>query len=96
MSKTAARSTRRLFKQLAEQAERQQRVARMARDLTDDGFPPGHPLRTLCLLVSGPEGAAQHAYEATSDLLATLPPAEPDPPASRRRRRRSRGQPGAR
>lgn len=96
MSKKGIKGLGRVVGQLVQQAERQQRVAQMAQDLTDDGFPPGHPLRTLCLLVSGPEGAAQHAVETTSELLSARRSAEPAPPASRRRPRRSRGQRRAR
>jgi len=41
--------------------------------LTADGYPPGHPLRTLCLLASGDAGRAQYVFEQTQALLRKKP-----------------------
>ncbi len=57
------------LEQLAKDADAASAAARQAQALTDDGFPVGHPLRTLCLLVSGDAGRAQHVFEQTRRIL---------------------------
>ncbi len=50
-------------------AQQLQRVQQQAQALTDDGLPPGHPLRALMLLMSGDAGRAQHVFETTQEIL---------------------------
>lgn len=68
-----ARKRERVFKKLVTQVHEQHeaavRVQHAAQELTDDGYPPGHPLRTMCLLLSGDAGRAQYAYEATRAIV---------------------------
>jgi hypothetical protein len=59
---------KKIVMQLQEHAEQQRRVQEQAQALTDDGYPPGHPLRTLCLLMSGDQGRARYVFEQTQAL----------------------------
>lgn len=54
---------------LRRQLEEARRARQQADALTADGYPPGHPLRTLCLLSSGPAGVAQLAHEQTQQMI---------------------------
>lgn len=68
-----ARKKARVLKKLVTQVHGQHRAAvriqQAAQELTEDGYPPGHPLRTLCLLLSGDAGRAQYVHEQTSAML---------------------------
>jgi hypothetical protein len=66
---TRERVLKKLVRSVHQQHDAAVRVQRQAQDLTDDGYPPGHPLRTLCLLLSGDAGRAQFAYEQTQTFL---------------------------
>jgi hypothetical protein len=55
--------------QVAKDAEAARAARRQADDLTADGFPVGHPLRTFCLLASGDAGRAQYVFEQTQEFL---------------------------
>ncbi len=61
------------IEQLKKDADAASAAARQAQALTDDGFPVGHPLRTLCLLMSGDAGRARHVFEQTDAFLERKP-----------------------
>ncbi len=58
---------------LAKDAEAARLARLRADELTAAGFPVGHPLRTLCLLASGPAGRSQYVFEQTESFLKRKP-----------------------
>lgn len=59
--------------QLVKNTEAASAAQRQADELTADGYPPGHPLRALCLLASGDAGRTLFAFEQTQTLLKKKP-----------------------